>query len=42
MSIVVIGFGNTLRGDDALGPVAARKLEARFGDDGVQVFELQP
>ncbi len=41
VSIVIIGFGNTLRGDDALGPIAAERLEALVGDDGVEVFVRQ-
>jgi hydrogenase maturation protease len=31
--ILIIGYGNPLRGDDALGPQVADELTERFGDD---------
>jgi hydrogenase maturation protease len=33
--VLVIGFGNELRGDDGLGPVAAQHLQLIFSDGGV-------
>lgn len=38
--IVIIGYGNTLRSDDALGVLAARELEAIYdGNPNVAVLE---
>ena len=36
--ILVIGFGNPIRGDDALGPIAAERLEGRISHDQVQII----
>lgn len=36
--ITVIGFGNTLRGDDALGPMAAELVAQRFDAASVEVI----
>lgn len=33
--VLVIGFGNELRGDDGLGPIAAQHLQSKFDDDDV-------
>ena len=33
MDVLIIGYGNPLRGDDALGPQVAAVLAERFGDD---------
>ena len=30
--VLLIGYGNTLRGDDALGPMALERLRTRLGD----------
>ena len=38
VKVVVIGFGNTLRGDDALGPMAAEALGRRFAGRSVQTI----
>ena len=40
MKIAVIGIGNVLAGDDAVGPYVVRVLEARYElPDGVQVID---
>jgi len=40
---LVIGYGNTLRGDDGAGVLAAERLAGRFSDvDVLTVHELQP
>lgn len=39
--VLVIGYGNSLRGDDAAGPVAARRL-AEHGFDALAVDQLTP
>jgi len=39
--LLVIGYGNPLRGDDAAGPIAAERL-ARQGFDVVAVHQLVP
>jgi hydrogenase maturation protease len=36
--ILVIGFGNPIRGDDALGPIAAERLEQRISSEQVQII----
>jgi hydrogenase maturation protease len=36
--VLVIGFGNPIRGDDALGPMAAERLEQVVSSDNVQVI----
>lgn len=36
--VVIIGYGNTLRGDDAVGWLAAEALLERFGAAGVTVL----
>lgn len=36
--VLVIGFGNTLRGDDGLGPAAAERLRSALPSDRVQVW----
>lgn len=36
---VVIGYGSELRGDDRLGPLAARQLAAEISDPDVRVLE---
>jgi hydrogenase maturation protease len=38
-SVVVIGYGNELRGDDAAGPRVARAV-ARWGREGVQALAV--
>lgn len=43
--ILVIGYGNPLRGDDGIGQVLAEQLGARFSPDVVQTlscFQLTP
>jgi hydrogenase maturation protease len=39
---LVIGYGNTLRGDDAAGPAVVRRLEGRPGLTTMIVSELVP
>ncbi len=40
--VLVIGYGNTLRGDDGLGPRAAEELESRWAGRGLaHLFCLQ-
>jgi hydrogenase maturation protease len=40
MRIAVIGIGNVLAGDDAVGPYVVRVVEARFAlPDGVQIID---
>ena len=39
--LLVIGYGNSLRGDDGAGPEAARRLEAR-GIEALAVHQLTP
>jgi hydrogenase maturation protease len=39
VSVLVIGYGNELRGDDALGPLAARAV-AGWGLPGVRCLDL--
>lgn len=41
MSLLVIGYGNRLRGDDAAGPVVADRLAAR-GIHAIAVHQLTP
>ncbi len=36
--ILVIGFGSPIRGDDALGPIAAERLEERISNEQVQII----
>ncbi len=36
--ILIIGFGNTLRGDDGLGPLAAQRIEDLLRDQNVKVL----
>ena len=31
--VLILGYGNPLRGDDALGPQVAEELAVRLGDD---------
>lgn len=38
--LLIIGFGNDLRGDDALGPMAARRLMQKFDSDPNVRFEI--
>jgi hydrogenase maturation protease len=38
MRVIVLGWGNDARGDDALGPLLARRIAAR-GCQGVEVLE---
>jgi len=37
-TVAIIGYGNTLRGDDAVGWLAAEALLARFDEPGVTVL----
>jgi len=37
---LVIGYGNTLRGDDGLGPYIAKSLNDMIGQDGVDIHTL--
>jgi len=39
--ILVVGYGSELRGDDAAGPMAARRL-AEYGFDALAVHQLTP
>ncbi len=39
MSVLVVGYGNELRGDDAVGPLAARAA-AQWGLAGVRCLDL--
>ena len=39
--VLIIGYGNPLRGDDAAGPVAARRL-AEFGFPAIETHQLTP
>jgi len=39
--LLIIGYGNELRGDDAVGPLAARKLADR-GFDALALHQLTP
>ena len=36
--ILVIGYGNSIRGDDALGQVAAEEIQRQLSDDPVRVL----
>ena len=36
--ILVIGFGSPIRGDDALGPIAAERLEERISNEQVRII----
>ena len=36
--VLVIGYGNPIRGDDAIGPMAAERLEQSVSSDKVQVI----
>jgi len=36
--ILIIGFGSGLRGDDALGPLAAERLDAQIDDPRVRIL----
>jgi hydrogenase maturation protease len=38
--VLIIGYGNTLRGDDGVGPLAAEALSASAAHDGVDVMRL--
>lgn len=40
-SILVIGIGNTLRGDDAIGPLAAERIAGRNRSDRLRVITQQ-
>ncbi|MCC6682213.1 MAG: hydrogenase maturation protease [Phycisphaeraceae bacterium] len=41
MKTLILGYGNTLRGDDGIGVIAAQRLRQAFGDDPhVQVLAL--
>lgn len=40
-SVLIIGYGNPLRGDDAAGPLAARRLAAR-GFQTIEAHQLTP
>jgi hydrogenase maturation protease len=43
MSVVVIGVGNVLRGDDAIGPTAAERVRAGApADVAVSICEAEP
>ncbi len=35
---LIIGFGNTIRGDDGLGPLAAQRVESLVHDENVKVL----
>jgi hydrogenase maturation protease len=37
---LLIGYGNTLRGDDGIGPVVARRLAARIDREDVAIMAL--
>jgi hydrogenase maturation protease len=37
---LLIGYGNTLRGDDGIGPVVARQLAARINREDVAIMAL--
>lgn len=37
-NVVILGYGNPLRGDDAIGWLAAQELERRFQDGNVTVI----
>ncbi len=39
--VLIIGYGNTLRGDDGLGWIAADSLRARFADRRVTIMTCQ-
>jgi len=39
--VLIIGYGNPLRGDDAAGPLAARRL-AGFGFETIETHQLTP
>lgn len=39
LPVVIIGYGNVLRGDDGIGPLAARSLAVRLADQPVTVLE---
>ena len=39
--VLVIGYGSSLRGDDAAGPLAARRL-ASMGYDAIEAHQLTP
>ena len=44
--MLIIGYGNPMRGDDGLGPLAAEYFQQRFGEDGAvavrTVHQLTP
>lgn len=39
--VLIIGYGNALRGDDGLGPVAAQRLAEHYGQAGVTTLAGQ-
>ena len=39
--ILILGIGNTLRGDDGVGPVAVERLRGVLNDEGVSVSSCQ-
>ncbi len=42
MRVLIVGYGNPLRGDDGVGPEVARRLAAEFQDPDIEVLtELQ-
>ncbi len=42
MRVLIVGYGNPLRGDDGVGPEVARRLAAEFQDPDIEILtELQ-
>jgi len=42
MRVLIVGYGNPLRGDDGVGPEAARRLAAELHDPDIEILvELQ-
>ncbi len=37
---LIIGYGNTLRGDDAIGPIAAERIRQRNTDPDVEILSV--
>ncbi|HXK58966.1 MAG TPA: hydrogenase maturation protease [Acidobacteriota bacterium] len=43
MRVLIVGYGNPLRGDDGVGPEIARRLGAELQDPDIEILtELQP
>src|SRR5579862_7741310 len=38
--LLILGYGNRLRGDDAIGPLAAERLQGLLADPGIEIRAL--